>query len=218
MGQSTSERSERVEREASCSAGAYHECGRRRSGSLLISKPAAGESAAFASASAMAKHRRGGRIRYLQMNVSQTVGALAAGDVVKTDQANTIDDRVYALWAKGVWSLQGNTAGEGPMMVGFSHSDYTAAEVEEALEAGGSWDSGNKVANEQSNRKVRRVGEFDGLATEEKLIEGRSLFRKLGFYIEDGKTLACWTRNQDADARTAGGSINFNGIIAVRAT
>ncbi len=168
----------------------------------------------------MAKHRKGrssGK-RYFQVSISNSLGAIAAGDVVKLDQGNTVTDRVYALWAKGVWSFQENTAGEGPLMVGLSHSDYTAAEVEECLEAGGSWDEGDKVANEQAARKVRRVGIFDGIADEERLRDGQQMFTKLGFYIEDGKTIASWARNQDASARTAGSSVNFNGIICVRTT
>ena len=160
--------------------------------------------------------RKGRNIRYLQTTLSITVGALAAGDVVKADQGNTVDDRVYALWAKGVWSLQGNTAGDGPLMVGFAHSDYSDAEIEEALEAGGSWSQGDKVAQEQARRKVRRAGSFDGVAAQEKLGDGTEMFRKLGFYIEDAKTIAGWARNTDADARQAGGVVNFNGIIAVR--
>ncbi len=160
----------------------------------------------------MAKRRR--KI-YLQTIITVSVASLGAGVVVKTDNGAVVVDRVYALWAKGVWTLQSNTAGDGPLMVGLAHGDYTAAEIEESIEATGSWDQSNRIAQEQARRKVRRVGTFDGLLGSEKLAQGEEIFRKLGFMIEDGETISAWARNTDADARQAAGTINFNGIICV---
>lgn len=164
------------------------------------------------------RRRGGSKLRYLQVDTSVTIGNVLAGVVVKNNQGDVVIDRVFAVWAKGVWTLQGNTAGDGPLMVGLAHSDYTNAEIEECLEAGGSWSLGNKVETERANRKVRRVGTFDGAAAVEKLANGEQIYRKLGFMIEDGLTIAVWIRNTDADQRTAGGVVNFNGIIAVRTT
>ncbi len=164
------------------------------------------------------RRRRKGKLIYLQCNISNSVASLAAGDVVATLQANTVIDRVFAVWAKGVWSLQANTAGDGPLMVGLAHGDYTAAEIEECLEAGGSWNQSDKIAMEQAKRFVRRTGVFDGLLTSEKLMDGAPVYQKLGFMIEDGETIQSWARNQDADTRQAAGSVNWNGIIAVRPT
>lgn len=161
------------------------------------------------------KGRKGKRKRYLQVNIGNSTNALGGGDVTSTAQGNTVADRVFALWAKGVWTYAGNTAGDGPLMVGLAHSDYTAAEIEECLEAGASWDEGDLVAAEQARRKVRRVGTFDGLLTDEKLANGQEVFTKLGFVIADGDTIQSWARNTDAAQRGANGSVNFNGIICV---
>ncbi len=152
---------------------------------------------------------------YLQTIISVSVAGLAAGDVVKTDHGSVVVDRVYALWAKGVWSMQKNVAGDGPLMVGLAHGDYTAAEIEEALEAAASWDRSDKIAVEQAQRKVRRSGTFDGVATEEKLNQGMPYFQKLGFIIEDGETVSMWARNTDSTARGGSPTVNFNGIICV---
>ncbi len=152
---------------------------------------------------------------YLQTIISVTLGTLSPGVVIKTDHGAVVVDRVYALWAKGVWTLQGNTANDGPLMVGLAHGDYVAAEIEEAIEASGSWDRSDKIAVEQARRMVRRSGTFDGVLTAEKLAHGESIFQKLGFVIEDGETISAWARNTDSGARQTGGSINFNGIICV---
>ncbi len=159
--------------------------------------------------------RKGKKKLYLQTIITVSVASLGAGVVVKTDNGAVVVDRVYALWAKGVWTLQANTPGDGPLMVGLAHGDYTAAEIEEAIEATGSWDQSNKVVQEQARRKVRRSGTFDGLLASEKISQGDLVFQKLGFVIEDGETIAAWARNTDADARAASGTINFNGLICV---
>ncbi len=161
------------------------------------------------------KARKGKRKMYLQTIISTSIASLAAGDVVKTDHGAVVVDRVYALWAKGVWSLNNNGASDGPVMVGLVHGDYTAAEIEEALEAAGSWDRSDKIAVEQARRKVRRSGTFAGLDTAEKLANGVEIYQKLGCIIEDGETLSMWARNTDPATRAASGSVNFNGIICV---
>ncbi len=167
----------------------------------------------------MAKHpkrRRGGRKRYLKIQDSMVVGALVAGDLVAEDLADTVDDKVFALWFKGTVALTGNTAGEGPLQVGLAHSDYSAAEIEEALEAVGNWDEGDLVAREQGKRRVRSVGEFAGLDAVEVLNDGKALFIKMMFPLENGITLKTWARNNTGSTRTTGGNVRFSGILAVR--
>ncbi len=160
----------------------------------------------------MAKKRK---IRYLQMTDSLALGALAVGDVISEAFGQTVNNRVYALYAKGVWSIDQVTPGESPIMVGFSHGDYSSAEVEECLEANAQWDQGDKVAQEQGARKVRRATQFSGLTAEEVAEDGAKVFTRLGFYIEDGETLALWARNSGAAILTAGSVFRFSGIIAV---
>ncbi len=167
----------------------------------------------------MAKHqrrRRGARKRYLQIQDSMAIGALAAGDVIKEDLADTVDDKVFALWFKGTVASTGHTALEGPFQVGLAHSDYTSAEVEEALEAVGNWDEGDLVAREQGKRRVRRVGQFTGTDVDEVLNDGTAIFVKMMFPLENGTTLATWARNNTGSAFTAGTNVRFDGILCVR--
>ncbi len=167
----------------------------------------------------MAKFKRYGRKRrspltYLQMEHPISLGALTAGDVTAGDFSQVMDDRVYAVWAKGSWSIAGGTAGEGPVTVGFAHSDYTAAEIEECLESAASWDQGDKVAQEQRKRKVRRAGTIDLDTGSDSLNNGAEKYMRLGFIIEDGETLATWARTKGL--LTTGATMSFSGIIAVR--
>ncbi len=167
------------------------------------------------------KRRKGSGLRYLQMTHDLTLTALAAGDVVQGDFSAVLDGEAWAVWAKGLWSIRNLTLGEGPVSCGFAHSDYTAAEIEECLEAAASWAQADQIANEQRRRKVRRVAvmaHLTGAATGEVVAnDGVEIFTKLGWKIEDGQTMATWARNQDGAAPlTVGGALTFSGIIAVR--
>lgn len=158
---------------------------------------------------------KGKRIRYLQMEHSLALGALVAADLIKGDFSQVMDEKVFALWAKGAWAIDTATAGEGGITCGFSHSSYTDAQVEECIEQALSWDAGNKVAQEQRRRKVRRVGDIVWRdSTSGSMEQGKSQFTKLMFNIEIGETLATWARTRTL--LTTGAVLTFSGIIAVR--
>lgn len=142
-----------------------------------------------------------------------TLGGLAAGATVKGDFSQTFDRECYLVYAKGSWSLD-HTAGEGPIECGFSHNDYTSGEIDECLESAAAWATDNKVANEQRTRKVRRVGLFSGVDSNEVLRDGIAIYRRLGWVQPAGSTLATWARTQET--LTSGGNITFAGVVAVR--
>ncbi len=54
--------------------------------------------------------------------------------------------------------LSQSSSGQGGCLFGFAHSDYTAAEIEEYLEATASIDRGDKIQNERANRLIRQIG------------------------------------------------------------
>ncbi len=143
------------------------------------------------------------------------LGTLTAGDVVSEVFGQTVKNRVWAKYSKGTWTWEGVTVDEAPMIGGHAHGDYTSAEIEECLEAQQMWDQGDKVAQEQGKRKVRRTAAFSGNETEEVAGDGVPIYRKLGFYIEDGETLLLWARNQGGATISTGSSLRFSGFIAV---
>ncbi len=162
-----------------------------------------------------AAHKGRRRTRFLQMEDVLALGALAAGDVVSEVFGQTVTNRVWAKYAKGTWVITGRTVDESPALGGFAHGDYTAAEIEECLEAQGMWSQSDKVAQEQGRRKVRRSAIFAGNETEEVAGDGKPIYTKLGFYIEDGETLSMWGRNTGGTVLTTGSSLRFSGYVAV---
>ncbi len=149
------------------------------------------------------------------MEDALAIGSLVAGDVIKEDFGQTVKNRVWAKYSKGFWTWDGVTVDLAPLVGGHAHGSYTAAQIEECLEAQAMWDQGNKVAQEQGRRKVRRTAAFSGNETEEIANDGKPIFRKLGFYIEDGETLSLWARNSGGSTIPTGSSLRFSGYIAV---
>ncbi len=152
------------------------------------------------------------KLVYLQVNTSLAAGALAAGDVIAADFPATLDDSFKAVWAKLFWTTQNFTVGEGPIVAGIANSDYTAAEIEECLEANASWDRGDKVANEQAKRQVRRCASFPLIAVDERSNDGKPVYNKLFWTVDSEETLALWIRA--AQTLTTGGAVLIEGVVA----
>ncbi len=168
---------------------------------------------------AMAKHRRRGRKRPLFVPVIDgqlALGALAASDVAKGNLGSVLDQECWAISIDTIISTTNITAGDGPLLVGVAHSDYSAAEIEEWIEEASSWIKSNKIGQERARRKIRTIGIFRGNLDEEIMNDGRMLRTKLGFALEDGQTLAFWGYNQSDVVFTTGGTVNIHGKAYLR--
>lgn len=158
--------------------------------------------------------------RYIRGRVDEelALGTLAAKTLIGTTFDETVVDRTLVSSIKAVWSLQNFTAiaGDGPIMVGVAHGDYSDAEIEEVLENTGSWNEGDMIAQERSKRKIRTIGTFDiqvadaaeGAAV---LNEGRLIHTKLNWILNQGVRLKIWGYNLGTGALTTGAVINANG-------
>ncbi len=144
------------------------------------------------------------------------MGTPGGDSVVKGNLDSTVVDGTFLISADLVWGLRGITPGEGPIVVGLAHSDYSAAEIEEALEAITSWDEGDKVAQERRRRKVRTVGMFSGETATQVLNDGKPIKTKLGFAIAEGDTLAVWGWNKSGATLTTGQIITAQGGVNAR--
>ncbi len=140
--------------------------------------------------------------RYLRGSVDETVsmGTLGATTSVKEDFDNTVNERTLVSSIVATYSLANFTAdaADGPIMVGVAHADYTVAEIDEFIEASGAWDEGNKVAQEQQKRQIRRIGVFASPPTAAEdvvLNDGKPIKTKLNWILNQGQTLSLWAYN-----------------------
>ncbi len=168
---------------------------------------------------AMARH---GRRRWtadmqsVPWTETNSLGTLADVTVVASTTLPTSDNEYRVLSVSTMWGLRGHTAGEGPILVGYAHGDYSVTEIKEALEAEAVMTRGNKIAAEQANRLVRRVGFFSGDTTEEVLNDGKPIRTRLNWVIPDGLTLQQWAYNQSGGGLTTGTVVMTNGKATIK--
>ncbi len=168
------------------------------------------------------RKRRRFNLRRVRLQAELAVGALAADDVVSgaITQAGVGTMRFMSI--KANWSiLDLGSSTDDNFQFGVAHSDYTAAEIEECLEAQGAIDVGDKVAQEQSNRLVRSIGVLtqSGLTAALGGIQfndGRPVKTKLNWLMSIGDTLVVWVRNGSANVYTTNALITTIGDLWVK--
>ncbi len=148
----------------------------------------------------------------LPFEASITLDTLADNTVIK---ANTITfgEDIFVLSVDGVWSIRGQTANEGPISVGYAHSDLSVAEIKEALDASLT-DPDDIIAKERTRRPVRRVGSFrSNLNNSEVLDDGKVIRTKIKFSVGDSHSLAFYAQNRSGGVLTTGAIILLEGVI-----
>ncbi len=151
--------------------------------------------------------RRRAMGRYIRGSVDEdmALGTLAAKTLVIQAFGDVVTERTLVTSLVAQWSLIGKTVADnqGPIMVGVSHGDYTAAEVEVWIERQNSWKEADLVAREISGRKIRRIGVFTqqgidlGAMT---LNGGRPVKTKLNWILNAGVTIDFWAYNNGSAA------------------
>ncbi len=157
----------------------------------------------------MAKHGRGRRAmgRYIRGNVDEKLSltTLAAATAVSEIFDQVVNERTLVSSIVASYSMLNMTpaAADGPILVGVAHSDYTDAEITEFIVNAGGWNEGNKIAQEQASRKIRRVGTFQNppdITTLAVLNDGRPIKTKLNWILLQGQSLRLWAFNTGSSA------------------
>ncbi len=148
------------------------------------------------------------------INVSEqiTVGALA-NNAVEAAVSDPFGREFYLISADLLWNLRSATPGEGAIIVGIAHGDYTDPEIAEHLNVTGMEDPGDQIAKEQGRRLVRRSGQFSVVASEETLNDGKPIRTKGRFVMTDGFALSFWAQNKSGATLTTGQVVNVNGKL-----
>ncbi len=151
--------------------------------------------------------------RKLPYVVSSSLGTLASSVVIGASVGGTIHGRTKVTSCEATYGVFGLTAGEGPLIVGVAHGDYSATEIKECLEALASWDPVDRVAGEQADRLVRQIGQFDGESTDEVLNDGKPIKTKLNWTLEEGATFQLFIYNRSGATLTTGAQMSTNGHL-----
>ncbi len=161
------------------------------------------------------KRRRSRRFSLRPVRITPTLPLLTlaavTGLTVTTTGASA--NRYRCISVKGTWSLTDLTANDGPVTVGYAHSDYSVAQIKEFLESSNSIDQGDKRAQEFANRLVRVVGTLNEVR--ESLNDGQPITTKLNWLIGIGDAVNLFAFNENAGPLTTGAIVDLVGTMWV---
>ncbi len=166
----------------------------------------------------MAKHGRKGRpfglreVRTSSVVTMATTAAQVALSQALTAASTSGPYRCISVIAS--WRSQELTDADGPLIVGYAHSDYSVTEIKECIEASASIDQGDKVAQERANRLVRVVGTL-GQAVDDELNNGAPIKTRLNWLIGIGDTVNAFVYN-DGITMSTGALVRINGSLWVK--
>ncbi len=153
----------------------------------------------------LAKHgkRRRRYRRYLRgpLDEELNLGTLASKALVAQAVTGVVNEQAWISSINASWALSdfSNNAGDGPIMVGIAHSDYSAAEIEAWIENANSWNQASLVDQEIAKRKIRMVGIFRagelGTVGGSRLENGRQMRTKCNWLLSTGQTIDIWAYN-----------------------
>ncbi len=134
-----------------------------------------------------------------------TLGTLAPVTLLGDNIDDSVTERAWLSSILCTWSMDEFTtgAGDGPILVGIAHSDYSDAEIEAWVEQTTGWDVGDLVSREISGRKIRRVGIFGstGQALSGTVLnDGKPIRTKCGWMLNTGQSIRIWAYNQGSSA------------------
>ncbi len=128
------------------------------------------------------------------------LGTLATKTVISEAFDGSVNERTLVSSIIATYSMTNFTKalGDGPILVGIAHSDYSAAEIESFVENTASWNEGSKVEQEIADRLIRRIGVFDvpdEASDSVVLNDGKPMKKKLNWILLQGQTLQLWAYN-----------------------
>lgn len=148
------------------------------------------------------------------VTVSLTLTTLATKDLLSDTLSNAVDEKCRWMSIEAAYSLVNLTTGDGPIMFGVAHPDYSDPEIEEAIEAFGAVTLADKIANERANRLVRVIGV---LTEQETAFRGGNLVKtRLNWMLATGQQPKVWAYNQGAALLSTGSEVTVQGWINLK--
>lgn len=160
-------------------------------------------------------------LRKVRVEAGLAIGALAASDVVSSALTAVSANRYRVTSIKASYTITDLAAViDDAFQFGIAHSDYTAAEIEECIEATAAIDIGDKIAQERANRLVREIGTIGSAGLDSALggvtyNEGRPVKTKLNWLIGIGDTLVLYVRNGSGTVYSTGSTLKAKGELWV---
>ncbi len=160
--------------------------------------------------------RRRFNLRRVRITAEQALATLASDTALVTSTTGAGDIPYRAITMNLTWAIRDATQGEGPVTVGYAHSDYTVTEIKECLESQAAISQGDKVANERSKRLVRIVGVLNFDTNGFALNDGKPIKTRLNWLISVGDQVNIFIFNENNAALSTGAFVLTSGDMWVK--
>ncbi len=142
-----------------------------------------------------------------------SLGTLALNTAVIDGIQGNADRPIWFVSVDGIWSIKELTDLDGPIVVGYAHSDYTVTEIKEFLEINAGFNFSDMLTRERQARKIRVAAVLQpsgGAETDWVANDGRPIRTKLNWGCPSGSTLNMFAYNRGA-ALTTGAEVQLSG-------
>ncbi len=170
---------------------------------------------------ALAKHpRRRRKFRaYIRGGIEEVLGlsTLGAKTLTSIEFSDVVTESTWISSIIAAWTLSNLTlaAQDGPIMVGYAHSDYTDAEIEAFVEQTTSWNQGDLVSQEIAKRKIKIVGQLtpgSNVLEQISLNDGKPIRTKCNWLLTTGQSVSMWAYNMgDSALETTNAQVHIGG-------
>ncbi len=156
--------------------------------------------------------RRRGRYVLVAQGDAEIAGSTLAAVTALTGAMQAVADRpIFLISVDAAWTWKDITLGDGPLTVGYAHSDYTVTEIKEYIEGNTGFTRASMTEREIQTRKIRIAGVLNpdaGGGVDASLRGGDIVRTKLGFSIPAGETLNAFIYNKGT-ALTTGSEVQL---------
>ncbi len=162
----------------------------------------------------LAARRRRGRRALVPVKFTTELGlGTLAIDTVITVASGALEHDFDVISCDLTVTMRGHTSGEGPIEFGSAMQDYTAGEIQEALDATPLGPYGPEM--ERSRRKVRHYATFDGGGVTGEVNDGEPIRRRMFLRVPAGKSaIDIWARQTGVSAGlTTGTVLEIKGVL-----
>ncbi len=166
------------------------------------------------------KRRRRTPVRPANIDLEFALGTLADQTLLGSELNDNVDRDQFILSVEAIYAMRNHTTGEGPIMVGFAHDDYTDAEIEAWIENTQGWSQADLIQQEiqQRGKRIKIVGSFPVLQGSDAVLnEGRPIKTAARFTLLQSAGLKFWAYNQAGAALTTGTVVIVDGHAWLKA-
>ncbi len=158
------------------------------------------------------RRRRRRNFQSISVDTVITLGAVGDKGMVKNDLTAFGITKFRCVATDLIWTANGQTVNEAPILFGVANSNLSTAEIAEMLDAVPNSQT-DIIALERVRRPVRQIGVFHGQSVNTIINDGKVVRTKFHTVLDEGTEVTAWARNESGATLTTGMTIHCFGRV-----